>query len=77
MGLIALLHVGSLLTRNQTCVSTGRQILYHRATREAQSIGSHAWQFKNSLTGRESWVSEGILGPGLFADIVAGKILNE
>ena len=36
MGLVALRHVGSSQTGDQTCVScTGRQILYHWATREA------------------------------------------
>ena len=42
----ALWHVGSSQIRGQTCVScTGRWILYHWATREAQSL----WIFKNVM----------------------------
>ena len=42
MGLGAPQHVRSSRTRDQTCVSCiGRQILYHRATREALKLNSY------------------------------------
>ena len=41
-GLVAPQHVGSSWTRDRTCLScTGRQILYHWATREAPAMLQH------------------------------------
>ena len=45
LGLVALRHVRSSWTRDQTCVScTGRRILYHGVTREAPILpDSFSW----------------------------------